>query len=211
MMNNQQMGQCPYNSGRPRQNHPSLSVNTSTLHYGRSQSHHHQTPLSASSDVPTPHYPLPIPAEKQEKALRLYTDYQSAELEEGLAQRGNDPVSAIDGYLSVPGPSVTMSTSSLGSPRHRNTPSVSTYDPTEMSSVMSFEPDESPSSATLEQKELKTYHGQTVKQRSRKRLAPKAKAKAALIRYLGSCPACRKRAVSVSIPSLPCHYQLTIV
>ncbi|EPE26932.1 hypothetical protein GLAREA_02846 [Glarea lozoyensis ATCC 20868] len=207
-MSNHRLGQGPYNSGRPRQSHPSLSVNTSTPHHGRSPPHHHhQTPLSASSDVPTPHYPLPIPPEKQERALKLYTDYQSAELEEGLVQRGNDPVSAIDGYLSVPGHSVTMSTSSVGSPRHRNTPSVSTYDPTEMSSVMSFEPDESPSSATLEQKELKTYHGQTVKQRSRKRLAPKAKAKAALIRYLGSCPACRKRAVSCPLE----HYDMKIL
>ena len=190
------MGQSPYSSGKTRQNTPSLSVNTSSTSHKRSQ-HANQTPLSASSDVPTPHYPLPIPIEKREKASRLYHEYQKAELEEALDERNNDPISAIDGYLTVPGPSAPLSTTSLGSPRHGNTPSVSGHDGTEMSSVMSFEADESPLSTTIEQKEFKTYNGQTVKQRSRKKLNPKAKAKAALIRCLGSCAACRRRAVSV--------------
>jgi hypothetical protein len=201
MMNGQQPGQGPYTSGRSKQTPPTLSVNTSSPHHGRSQPAY-QTPLSASSDVPTPQYPLPIPFNKREKALSLYIAYQKAEQAEqlaaGLALRGNDPASAIDGYLSVPGPSVPLSTASLGSPRRGRTPSISTYDPTEMSSVMSFEINESPSSATVDQKELKTFNGQTVKQRSRKKFQPAKKAKTALIRHLGSCVACRKRAVSVS-------------
>jgi hypothetical protein len=197
MMDRQQPGQGPHTSARSKGTPPSLSLNTSSPHYGRSQPSH-QTPLSASSDVPTPHYPLPIPVEKQEKALSLYIAYQAAKLEEGLLQRGNDPASAIDGYLSVPGPSVPLSTTSLGSPRRGNTPSVSTYDPTEMSSIMSFEFNESPSSATVDQRELKTFNGQTVKQRSRKKLPPIKRTKAALIRHLGSCVECKRRAVSVS-------------
>ena len=65
-------------------------------------------------------------------------------------------------------------------------------------SVISFDDRESSSSGKNRVGELISFDGKTVQQRARKRLSPTAKAKAALIRCLGSCWVCRSRRVPVS-------------
>jgi hypothetical protein len=162
-----------------------------------------QPAQTSSQQRPYPNYPLPIPAEKQAKALKLYNQYR---IEEGLAQRLlESPLSQgyPDGsYLNVPHPSTAYSvTSRTSSGRQRGT-SVSTSiheAATDLSSVVSFGDNESPSSLKAKaQGELLSYNGKKVKQRVRKRLSPTVKAKAALVRWLGSCWVCRGRRVPVS-------------
>jgi hypothetical protein len=162
-----------------------------------------QPAQTSSQQRPYPNYPLPIPVEKQAKALKLYNQYR---IEEGLAQRLlESPLSQgyPDGsYLNVPHPSTAYSvTSRTSSGRQRGT-SVSTSiheAATDLSSVVSFGDNESPSSLKAKaQGELLSYNGKKVKQRVRKRLLPTAKAKAALVRWLGSCWVCRGRRVPVS-------------
>lgn len=195
-----QTGQDPYyqQSTIPRNTQPSLRVQTSNYPTP-------QAPSPSPSDPPYPRYPIPIPPDKQDRALELYIEFQSAELAEGLEQRQNEQRPAHN-YLSVPGPSAPQSTASRTSSKRHRAPSVSTTGDgqTEFSSVMSFDGDESPSSAKARQSELRTFDGKIVKQRVRKRLSPKSKAKAALIRYLGSCWVCRKRAVSCPLE----HYDI---
>ena len=151
--------------------------------------------------LPYPIYPIPIPSEKLPKALKLYTRYR---LEEGLAQRVQQPGQTYGGSLLSPATaqSITSRTSS-----RRYTPSVSTsaYEGvTDLSSLVSFNGEESPSSATANGgTELMTFDGKKIKQRTRKPLSPTAKAKAALIRYLESCWVCRSRRVPVSLTFLP--------
>lgn len=194
-------GQDPYYppSTIPRNPQPNLRVQTSNYSTP-------QAPSPSPSDPPYPRYPIQIPPDKQDRALELYIEFQSAEYAEGLEQRGNEQRPAHN-YLSVPGPSAPQSTASRTSSKRHRAPSVSTIGDgqTEFSSVMSFEGDESPSSAKARQAELRTYDGKLVKQRVRKRLSPKTKAKAALIRYLGSCWVCRKRAVSCPLD----HYDIS--
>ena len=149
---------------------------------------------------PYPTYPIPVPPEKLAKAVKLYTRYR---LEEGLAQRVQQPGQSYGGSLLSPvtAQSITSRTSS-----RRYTPSVSTstYDGvTDLSSLVSFNGEESPSSATAHAStELTTFDGKKIKQRTRKPLSPTAKAKAALIRYLESCWVCRSRRVPVSLTHL---------
>jgi hypothetical protein len=147
-----------------------------------------QAPTSASQP-PFQEYPIKIPPEKQTKAVELYTHFIMADL---LAQ--NDTVTLNDGYLLPTGPPTARSVTSQTSSKHRGAPSTSasTYDATDYGSVVSF--NQSPTSAT----ELTSYDGKKVKTRTRKRLNPKARAKAALVRYLGSCQPCRSRRVPVS-------------
>jgi hypothetical protein len=161
-------------------------------------------PKTPTSPRPYPVHPILIPPEKLQKALKLYSTYRLAE---ALAQTQSDPQSTTSYYdgsrLDVPGyaQSITSHTSS----RHRAASiTTSTYDAvTDLSSVVSFDEDESPSSAKARaQGDLLSFDGKVVKQRARKRLSPTAKAKAALVRYLGSCWVCRSRRVSVSLSCL---------
>ncbi|RDL41598.1 uncharacterized protein BP5553_01577 [Venustampulla echinocandica] len=190
----------PPSSSMSGQAPPNLTIRTSTQPPALSTAAQH----ASSSSPPDPSqsgYPKRIPIEKQEKALRLYIDYQSATLEEELARR--EPQSATtfrDGYyLTVPVASAPHSVTSRTSSRRRRAISVSTSAcgaVTDMSSVMSFDGKESPSSAKPRaQPEFTTFDGKKLKQRVRSRLSPKAKAKAALVRWLGSCPSCHKRRV----------------
>ncbi|KAG9237958.1 hypothetical protein BJ875DRAFT_480883 [Amylocarpus encephaloides] len=188
--------QSPYYAQqRPRRPHPNLSVWTSTPLPTRPAPIQQAAPAS-QFELHSPGHPPRIPPEKLEKALGLYAKYLAAELKEGLDQRQLEQRSAIHGFLEVPGPSAPLSPSSHASSRHRKSHSLASapYDaPTEISSVMSFDDETaSPASNTG----YKAYNGKIIKQRSRKPLNPKAKAKAALVRYLGSCAACKKRAVS---------------
>ncbi|KAH8816841.1 hypothetical protein F5884DRAFT_666528, partial [Xylogone sp. PMI_703] len=125
-----------------------------------------------------------ILAAKVEKARLLYRKYLQ---EEGLAQRNHDAQNVRGGaYLDIPG-----STSS----RVQRAPSVSTTpDMGDMSSVISFT--ETDSQVSGNGREHTTYNGHKVKKRYRSKLSPTAKAKAALVRYLGSCESCKARNVS---------------
>jgi hypothetical protein len=153
-----------------------------------------QNPLSirpAKQQRPYPEYPIKIPPEKQGKALELYNTLKLAEM---LAQ--NDTATHNDGYLLAPGPSTARSVTSQTSSRHNGaqSTSASAYDGTTDfgGSVVSF--DQSPPSTI----EFTAFTGKKVKPRKRKRLGPTARAKAALVRYLGSCWPCRSRRVPVS-------------
>jgi len=165
-----------------------------------------QAQVSSPSQQGHPSYPIPIPPEKQDKALKLYIAYKFQETLAASSQL--EPPSAIsynDGYhLSVPGPSVAHSVTSQNSSTPYRAASVTTsnYDGvTDLSSVVSFE-DESPSSAKARtQGKLVAFDGKEVRQRTRKRLTPVTRAKAALVRWLGSCLVCRSRRVKVSIIS----------
>ncbi len=164
---------------------------------------HHQGQSSSLPQLPYPKYPLPIPPEKQAKARKLYKDYLFQE----LASKKLEPLSAIsyrnESFLSVPGPPTPHSVTSHTSSRHKRAASVSTstYDAaTDFSSMVSFDGYESPSSskgkAKAEPKSI--YSGQPVKQHTRSKLSSVKRAKAALMRHLGSCWVCRSRKVPVS-------------
>lgn len=155
-----------------------------------------QAPSSSSSQQAYPEYPIKIPPEKQEKALELYV---ALKLEEVLAQNDMATDSAHrDGYhLTAPGPSTARSVRSQTSSKGRIalSTSASAYDAmTDYGSVVSFN-QQSPTSAT----ELTSFDGRRVRTRKRNKLSPTARAKAALVRYLGSCPPCRARRVPVSM------------
>jgi hypothetical protein len=148
---------------------------------------------SSSSQQPRPEYPIKIPPEKQARALELYNTLKLAEY---MAE--NEPATHNDGYLLAP--STARSVKSQTSSKGRGAPSTSAsmYDTmTDYGSVVSF--DQSPISAT----EFMSYNGKKVKTRQRKRLTPTGRAKAALVRYLGSCLPCRSRRVPVSHTILP--------
>jgi hypothetical protein len=154
-------------------------------------------PPSSPSPQPYPTYPIPIPAAKLNKALKLFNRYR---LEEGLAQRvqQHGPVLG-DTLLS---PAAAQSVISRSSRMY--TPSVSTSTYEDRSSLVSFtEEESSPPGTANGSTELTTYDGKIVKPRTRKPLSTLARAKAALIRHLGSCSVCRSRRVPVSdfIPS----------
>lgn len=184
-------------SGNPSQPSPQARLNTNTQHAPPSlpvrtavpsqhNSQHGQA--SSSSAQPTCTYPIPIPPSKYHKAVRLYTAYR---YEEGLAQRGpphSDPL---------------LSPATAQSANSRYAPSISTsaYDAlTDISSLVSFTEEEgTPSGPGNSSSELVAFDGRKVKRRIRKLLSPKAKAKAALIRCLGSCALCRSRRVPVSV------------
>jgi hypothetical protein len=189
-MNGQPSGQ----SSQPpvHNSHHTLSIRTST------PTSTPRRPPSSSPSQPHCTYPIPIPGTKLQKAVDLYARFRYAE---GLVQRSQeDEPSHADPLLS-PGaaPSVTSRSSRV------DTPSVSTsaYDNlTDISSLVSFNEEEgTPSGKGNGSTELIAFDGKVVKHRVRRRLSPMAKAKAALIRYLGSCPHCRSRRVPVSILS----------
>jgi hypothetical protein len=165
--------------------HNPLSIRTAKQH---SKQPIQQAPSSSSSQQPYPEYPIKIPLEKQPKALELYITLKLAEM---LAQ--SEPATHNDGYLLAPSTarSVRSQTSSKG--HGAPSTSASAYDGmTDYGSVVSF--DQSPTSTT----EFTSFTGKKVKTRKRKRLTPTARAKAALVRYLGSCMPCRNRRVPVS-------------
>jgi len=116
------------------------------------------------------YYPLPIAPEKIEKALVLYTRY----LDEVALKAA--PGSAPSANDKIP--------SSTRSEQRGTSVSNSTSAYSELSSVTTFD------EGTGEMKRLPT--------RVRRKISPSARAKAALIRYLGSCAPCRQRRVPVS-------------
>lgn len=189
----------------PRRGQHSLTIRTVNQQSAQVPSQQHGTSSSPPQQA-YPSYPLPIPFEKQAKARKLHQKYL---MEVKLDQSKREPQSATsyhNPYLNVPGApgvpaprSVTSHTSS----RHNRATSISTstFDVrTELSSVVSFDGDESPSSANAKVKgELISFDGKPVKTpRIRRRLSSVKRAKAALVRHLGSCWVCHQRKVPVS-------------
>ncbi|KAL5325154.1 hypothetical protein ACEPPN_006277 [Leptodophora sp. 'Broadleaf-Isolate-01'] len=181
-------------SQTPRSKHRmSLSIRTAT----------HTTPPAIQQATPPsqpyPIYPLPIPREKEARAVELYIQYCDAQLKEKVETSQIEPQSAAShrgGYhLTVPGPPTAHSVASFTSSKY-SLP-VSAYDAnTDLSSVLSFEDEDEPTSAAVKNEgELMSFDGKKIKQRRRKRLSPVARAKAALVRHLGSCWVCRSRRV----------------
>lgn len=191
-------------NSNPRSKHrQSLSLSIRTAN--------HATPpamqqASTPPSQPYPVYPLPIPTEKQARALELYIQYCDAHLKEKVENSHLEPQSAArhhDGYhLNVPGPPTAHSVTSYASSRYSLT---SAYDAvTDLSSVVSFEDEDEPTSAAAKAEgELMSFDGKKIKQRRRKKLNPVARAKAALVRHLVSCWVCRGRRVKVRLSILP--------
>ncbi|CZR68388.1 uncharacterized protein PAC_18287 [Phialocephala subalpina] len=150
---------------------------------------------SSPPHQPYPNYPLPIPPDKHAKALQLYKQYK---LEKQLSQQPQSATSNHHGFhLSVPGPAPPRSTTSVASSRRHRALSISTsnYDAvTDLSSVVSFDDNESLTSRGRPD-ELMSFDGKKIKQRRRSKLNPTKRAKAALVRCLGSCWVCRSRRV----------------
>lgn len=189
-----------------RPNNPTLTVRTSM--YPSTYSTPRPQALSTSPPGRTSTSPEGVPKaihpDKVEKALQLYIEYQRELYKEQLLKREPQSATRIhDGYhLRVPGtPTPRSVTSHTSSRRHRATSvSTSAYEGgTDRSSVMSFDGNESPSANVRVKTEAIAYDGKTiVKQRTRRKLDPVAKAKAALIRWLESCKTCNRRRVKVS-------------
>ena len=148
-----------------------LAARPSTTN-NRRRPHNTQAPLM----------PKPIPPDKLAHALELYTKCLLA------CHTHTPPESSSSRYL---GSTTAPSECSQAS---QNDPAPE--------ALLSFSGSNlSPVSTTPKGKpiELVAYDGTIVKTRSRKRLTPKARAKAALIRYLGSCESCHGRSVSVCL------------
>jgi len=169
-----------YSSQTPSRAPPpqDLSIRTtSTLGQTATQ----QTPSPPNQQRPYPVYPLPIAPEKFERAVILFEKYSLAE---GLAQR--EP-NRLEPPRRGERP---QSVSSHGS-SDQHTPSTRNG-----GTVVSFGEGGSPSSAAANaSSELTSYDGRKVKTRTRRPLSPVARARAALIRHLGSCWVCRSRRV----------------
>jgi hypothetical protein len=120
-------------------------------------------------------YPLPISPKKLERASQLYSLYRKAELDETAGV----------------GEAVILAEPSLFKNRIEPPPGqASSID----STIPSFDED---LGAWTDAKSV-VPDSKIGRPRRRRRLLPKERAKAALIRYLGSCSECRQRAVSVS-------------
>jgi hypothetical protein len=146
--------------------------------------------LLSSKMKPYPIYPIPIPSDKREKALQLYVKYKR-EVELALEHTSFHPTSHIT--------TKSVVTSTPACRQISTSISSSTSDGlTDLSSVISFDDRESSFSGKNLLGDLISFDGKTVKRRARRGLNPTAKAKAALIRFLGSCWVCRSRRVPVS-------------
>jgi hypothetical protein len=163
---------------------PSSDVNVFTVAAARLQDSHsaQQAGSSSSSQRPQPQYPIKIPPEKQAKALELYTIFKLAE---ALAE--NAKTTEREDCLFIPSDYIRSAPQTRSAPPriaalsdHASGHQIESY-----SSVVSFN-------------EVNSFDGKIVKQRSRKRLNPVARGKAALIRYLGSCWPCRSKRIPVS-------------
>lgn len=194
----------PSPSSPSRPAHSNLTIRTSSMQRTRPPA----TPQSSNSPqpkLPYPVYPIGIQDDKLEKALKMWKIYKDAKHEEAFDSLQNGSLSATTnhhGYhLSVPAtPTPGSVTSRTSSKRHRaGSASTSAYGGvTEMSSVMSFDGNEASPLSAKAVAELSTFDGKKVKQRTRKKFSKAAKAKTALVRYLGSCRVCHERRVPVS-------------
>jgi hypothetical protein len=197
-----------YRSPSGRRAHQPLSIRTVNHNVTQvsSQQYTQHGKILSSPQLLQPSWPLPIPEDKQAKARKLYNKYK---LELALDHSKREPQSA-NVYLNslhVPGPSAPRSVTSNTSSRHNRATSISnsTYDAyTELSSVLSFDDEESISSTNIKaERELMSFDGRPVKPtRTRSKLSSVKRAHAALKRHLGSCQLCHSRKVTVSNDSL---------
>jgi hypothetical protein len=142
--------------------------------------------LASSTTRPYPVYPITIPSDNKEKALQLYAKCRRAEKFAQVLEHTSS------NHTPPNPPSVVKSTSS--SRQISTFISSSTSDGlTDLSSVISFDDRENSSFGKNPLGELISFNG-----KRRKRLSPTTKAKAALVRHLGSCWVCRSRKVPVS-------------
>lgn len=178
----------PETPSRPSSRQP-LSIRTAT-------SPNQSSPPAQQPQQPYPTYPLPIPPEKFDRAVVLFGRLR---LEEGLQQREQQRHSQSHlRPLQQHGRSHSVA-SHTSSGQHSPSGVTSNFGAT-TESVVSFDGKASPSSATANASSgLVAYDGSVVRPRTRRALSPVAKAKAALIRHLGSCWVCRSRRVPVSI------------
>ncbi|QSZ37265.1 hypothetical protein DSL72_009359 [Monilinia vaccinii-corymbosi] len=172
----------PSSKSRPRRN---SSIRTS---YDPSLSRQ----ASSSSQSAVNFEKKPIPPDKLEQASKLYT---ALRMKQGLAQRSPDPnatsPSSIGSFSApgLPGPLTNGSRSSKGQ-------TISSFDAiSEYSSVISFDTASQSSAKSGQRNEAVSYKGNTVTQRTRRRLSPVDRAKTALIRFLGACQHCKSRNV----------------
>ncbi|KAB8296325.1 hypothetical protein EYC80_009092 [Monilinia laxa] len=189
----------PSSSFRPRQN---VSIRAP-----RNLSR--QTSYSSSSQPAINVEKKPIPPYKLQRASKLYSEFR---MKEGLAQRSPDP--------NATPPSSTGSFSASGLPgplTNGSRSSKPSFDAvSEYSSVISFDTASQSSARSRRRNETISYQGNAVKQRTRKRLEPVARAKTALVRYLGACQHCKSRNVQCplehhDIESLECAHQLNSI
>lgn len=169
------LGQFPSVSNKNTPSDPSVGVasqNTVSLHHILP----HQngvTPSTAPQDITTNpnYYPLPIPPEKIEKALVLYTLY----LNQITMNTAPGPAPSANVHISFSTRSEQRGTSISDA--------ISAY--SKLSSITTFD------EGTGEMNRLPV--------RVRRKLSPTVRAKAGLIRYLGSCAPCRSRRIPVSL------------
>lgn len=145
--------------------------------------------------------PRPIPDEKLEEALDLYSKYQTALAEEALAERNA-------AHHLQPTNWQARSISSRHSSKHPRLDSGSTSEfdrMSDISSVVDFNGNEKPSKALSV-----SYKGKVVKQTRRSAFTPAKKLKTHLIRLLGSCPACAPKKTPVGILFSSLSLMLTV-
>jgi hypothetical protein len=136
-----------------------------------------------SPTQPYENYPIPIPPLKLKRAVRLYIRYK---LEEGLAQQCQEHGPTHNDNRLSPGgvPSFTSPSSRL------HTPFTDEDGTSEVKIIINSE---------------LIYDSRMFKKHTRTPLPPIARARAALIRCLGSCSSCRSRRVAVSILASSSH------
>jgi hypothetical protein len=181
--------------GRPPSPHPPHSLQQSLSIRTTPQATQHGTSLSP----PRPDSPLPIPSDKHAKTRKLHRTYL---LEVELENRKGEPQSST-GYLDVPNPLPAGSVASHTSSTHNRAASIpaSTHEGyTDLSSVLSSDGDETLSANIKAEGELISLDGRPVpRTRIRSKLSSVARAKAELMRHLGSCKLCDNQKVTVSI------------
>ncbi|KAH8594116.1 hypothetical protein B0O99DRAFT_189002 [Bisporella sp. PMI_857] len=141
----------------------------------------------------------------RKKAAHLYHLYKKACLLEQSQQSQTQIYAA--GQIYVPPPATSRSAPSRPSKHYSASVSASifggsVFGGTDPSSVIDFTGDGSPDSA-IGKEGKSVYDGKLVKERRRRNLTPKEKAKAALIRHLKACKSCKERSVGVSQLSIP--------
>ncbi|KAF7935575.1 hypothetical protein BELL_0155g00050 [Botrytis elliptica] len=164
----------------PRSHRKKVSVNNSSS----------QTSSPSSSTHAASVEKKPIPPEKFQSALKLYSEFR---MKEGLAQRSPDPNATSPSSIvsfGAPGPLTNASRSSQSKTVH-------SFDaaPSDWSSVISFDTSSQHSVKSGAKNKAISYKGKAVSQRKRKRFPPVPKAETALIRHLGACGKCRGRNV----------------
>ena len=162
----------------------------------RPRSLHSTSSPSSSRHSSTPTRPKPIPSDKLNKAVKLYSELLLAQM---LEQQQETRIYNV-GQMNIPAPGSSKSapsgTLSRMMPASRTSSAYGgTTDP---SSIISFD-NEGTTSPTSRGQEGKSYDGKTVPIRARKRFTPAGRAETALKRHLSACSKCHTRNVKCSL------------